>query len=86
MKEPKFIQKVFRKGSAQVFEFSDIERIRKYQQNLIDFIIYSKPCYPMGGTNHLANAKIHQEIKNVEKWLKSMTCDFMLNNLREFQL
>ena len=81
-----FIQKVARKKSVDVFEFSDIQRIRDYQSSLIDLIMYEKPSYPSGGTNHLANAKIHQEIKDVEIWLKSMTNDFILNNAREFQL
>lgn len=86
MSEPKFIQKVLRKQSVPVFEIGDIERMRAYQQNLVSFLLYQPPKYPAGGTNHLSHAKIHQEIKDIEIWLKSTTKDFALNNLRTFQL
>lgn len=79
------MQKALRKQSTPIIEIEDIERMRIYQQNLIYLIIYERPAFPMGGTNHLANAKIHQEIKDVEIWLKSTTKDFTLNNLRNLK-
>lgn len=79
------IQKTAHKGSCPLLSITDIDRMRIYQQNLIDFLLYEQSACPKAGINNLETAKIHQEIKDVEIWLKSMTNDFILNNSREFQ-
>ena len=75
------MRKVLRKQSVPVFEYSDIARMKVYQLALVDMLVY--------GTRkdeEFLRHKIMFEIRAVEVWLKSITNDFILNNLREFKL
>lgn len=82
----KFITKESRNLHNRIFEFSDIQRLKNYQLQLISLVIYNPPRFK--NCNQLNSAqltRIHNEIKNIELYLKKATADFINNNNRKFQ-
>ena len=62
-----FIQKVENKETA---EFSDYERIKNYQNNIMIMILFDPPRYPAGQKNLRLMAKLHREAKDCIDWLR----------------
>ena len=70
MKEPKFISKFAPIGIHPLVEFSDLERIKTYQLELINTIVYDTPRFKSGGVDNYNLAKLYAEIQRCEVWLK----------------
>lgn len=63
--------------SVQVIELSDLDRIRKYKEELVNSLVYDPP------QNLSARKKIAQEAANVDRWLADKFKEFMNDNNRK---
>ena len=62
---------------VQVIELSDLDRIRKYKEELINSLVYDPP------QNLSVRKKIAQEAANVDIWLYDKFIEFMNDNNRK---
>ena len=63
--------------SVQVIELSDLDRIRKYKEELVNSLVYDPP------RNLSARKKIAQEAQNVDRWLADSFKEFINDNNRK---
>lgn len=57
--------------NKEIVEFSDFERMKNYQNNLMIIILFNPPRYPAGQKNQRLIHKLHNEANRIESWLKS---------------
>ena len=62
---------------VQAIELSDLDRIRKYKEELINSLVYDPP------QNLSARKKIAQEASSVDRWLADKFKEFMNDNNRK---
>lgn len=63
---------------VQVIELSDLDRLRKYKEELVNSLVYDPP-------NSLSKRKsLSDEALKVDEWLRKRYHDFVLDNNRSF--
>ena len=65
---------------VQVIELSDLDRLRKYKEELVNSLVYDPP------QDLTARKKISQEADNVDRWLYDKFIEFMNDNNRKLAL
>lgn len=62
---------------VQVIELSDLDRLRKYKEELVYSLVYEPP------QDLTERKKIAQEADNVDRWLYDKFIEFMNDNNRK---
>lgn len=82
MTEEIFATKLKRVSVPRI-ELVDIERIKKYQQELINLSLYEKPRHESGHVNSVMVQALYSEISECEKWIKKVMPEWMNDKNRK---